>query len=289
MRKNLDDHPEWRLWLSQNIQRGSDKVGLFKILIENNFDPMESCTLIYNSIGRDITAGKTKKSQSFLRQNNSDNYDWPGPKVEAGGPLVSKILTNKLQLYILPDFLSEEECQSIVNAGNSSLRPSEVSYPGNIGEGGTTAAHIDQIYRSSQTCDLGLLDNKDIKLVDEKISKAMGLPLILSEGTQLQRYEIGQEFRKHTDYFEPGTKEYVEFCSGRGNRTWTFMIYLNDVEKGGGTHFFSLKKTISPRAGTAIAWNNLYSDGQVNSNTMHAGLPVEAGHKSIVTKWFREN
>ena len=67
------------------------------------------------------------------------------------------------------------------------------------------------------------------------------------------------------------------------------MIYLNDVEKGGGTHFFSLKKTISPRAGTAIAWNNLYSDGQVNSNTMHAGLPVEGGHKSIVTKWFREN
>jgi len=43
-----------------------------------------------------------------------------------------------------------------------------------------------------------------------------------------------------------------------------------------------------PEKGLAIAWNNLYPDGRVNHDTLHAGLPVEAGHKIILNKWFRE-
>jgi prolyl 4-hydroxylase len=38
----------------------------------------------------------------------------------------------------------------------------------------------------------------------------------------------------------------------------------------------------------AVFWNNLHSDGSSNRDTLHCGLPVEAGHKIIITKWFRE-
>ena len=35
-------------------------------------------------------------------------------------------------------------------------------------------------------------------------------------------------------------------------------------------------------------WNNLYPSGVPNPDTEHEGLPVEAGCKVIVTKWFRD-
>jgi prolyl 4-hydroxylase len=37
-----------------------------------------------------------------------------------------------------------------------------------------------------------------------------------------------------------------------------------------------------------VIWNNLRPDGTVNPDTLHAGMPVLAGHKIIITKWFRE-
>jgi prolyl 4-hydroxylase len=99
---------------------------------------------------------------------------------------------------------------------------------------------------------------------------------------------VGQEFKAHTDYFEPNTDEYVKFAGDRGNRTWTFMIYLNETKKGGGTNFVKLDKIFYPKKGAAVVWNNLCKDGIPNPNSMHAGMPVEKGEKVVITKWFRE-
>jgi prolyl 4-hydroxylase len=45
---------------------------------------------------------------------------------------------------------------------------------------------------------------------------------------------------------------------------------------------------LKPKKGTAVIWNNLGPDGAPNYNTLHAAMPVEEGHKAIVTKWFRQ-
>ncbi len=66
------------------------------------------------------------------------------------------------------------------------------------------------------------------------------------------------------------------------------MVYLNDVEAGGETRFFAIDHAFGPVKGTAVIWNNLHADGTVNPDTLHAGMPVLAGHKIIITKWFRE-
>ena len=73
-----------------------------------------------------------------------------------------------------------------------------------------------------------------------------------------------------------------------GNRTWTFMIYLNDTLQGGGTAFPNINEVFYPKRGRAVVWNNLKADGRGNPFTMHCGEPVEAGEKFIITKWFRE-
>ena len=47
-------------------------------------------------------------------------------------------------------------------------------------------------------------------------------------------------------------------------------------------------KSFKPIKGMALVWNNLNYDDMPNTNTIHQGKPVLRGHKSIITKWFRE-
>jgi prolyl 4-hydroxylase len=289
MAKALTDHPDWCLWLHENIRRGCDHVALVETLLQNDFDQASIRAVLD---GRRAFVGNELPKLPLSRPHR--DHDRPCLTRGDGPFLVSQVLTEKLQLYILPDFLTTQECQDIVAVGGDQLRASMISFPdqninNSAGENrNTSSVYVDPSFRTSQTCDLSLLDNNSVKTVDDKICGAMGIPARFSEGMQLQRYEVGQQFRQHTDYFAPATDEYAAFCAEKGNRTWTFMIYLNDVQQGGGTHFFAINQTILPRRGTAIAWNNRYPDGQVNPDTLHSGLPVEKGCKMIITKWFRE-
>jgi prolyl 4-hydroxylase len=73
-----------------------------------------------------------------------------------------------------------------------------------------------------------------------------------------------------------------------GQRTWTVMMFLNDVEAGGHTYFPNANVKITPRQGNLLAWNNLDKNGDPNPFSLHQGMPVEAGVKYIITKWYRE-
>ena len=65
------------------------------------------------------------------------------------------------------------------------------------------------------------------------------------------------------------------------------MLYLNAVEGGGETDFPRLGVRIAPEPGLLVAWNNMDRRGRPNPNLLHAGMPVSAGVKYIVTQWYR--
>ena len=65
------------------------------------------------------------------------------------------------------------------------------------------------------------------------------------------------------------------------------MAYLNPVEAGGATAFTQLGIQIEPQPGALLLWNNALPDGRPNPATLHAGTPVVAGVKYIITKWYR--
>ena len=100
-------------------------------------------------------------------------------------------------------------------------------------------------FRTSETCDLDWRDPL-VGEVDRKISSLLGLPLDSSEPIQGQRYAPGQEFKPHTDTFEPGGYDFYLHTAERGQRTWTAMIYLNQPEDGGATRFKTIGKTVQP-------------------------------------------
>ena len=196
---------------------------------------------------------------------------------EVDGERIVSLCDGDVQLYTLPKFLDAAQCASLIDTIRAHAHPSRV-------DGYSRESEM----RSSSTCALGVRDHPGVAELDEMISRVLGLSLGWSEINQGQWYEPGQQYRPHPDYFPPGTPEFDRFARTRGQRTWTFMIYLNEPERGGGTHFTRIDRTLMPERGRAVCWNNLLPNGQPNPRTLHAGLPVEAGSKFIITKWFRD-
>lgn len=192
-------------------------------------------------------------------------------------PDIQKVPVAKAQLYTWKNFLVPEVCDAVVALIDQRLRDSTTAVP-----------FTDPKVRTSRTSDLGQLGHDLIMQLDELMAEAIGIHWSYSDVTQGQRYDLDQEYKAHYDYFIPGTREHQVFCQFLGQRTWTFMIYLNDVEEGGGTRFRRLEKTIMPEKGKAVIWNNLNPDGSVNPHTIHHGMKVRKGSKYIITKWFRE-
>jgi prolyl 4-hydroxylase len=187
-----------------------------------------------------------------------------------------RVPSRQLELLIRRRLLAPEECAAIVERIDAHRRPSTIA--DDIGEAG---------YRTSETCDLDPADPV-VAAIDARICAWMGLDPAHGEPIQGQRYAVGQEFRWHTDYFEPDGLDYERYCGIWGNRTWTAMIYLNEPAAGGATRFKVIDKTVQPETGKLLAWNNRLPDGRVNPATLHAGMKVRAGVKYIITKWFRE-
>jgi prolyl 4-hydroxylase len=185
--------------------------------------------------------------------------------------------TRELELFVVRDFLEPETCAALMERIDERRRPSEIADDVGIAN-----------FRTSETCDLDWHDPV-VGGVDEKIAALLGLSLDASEPIQGQRYAPGQEFKAHTDTFEPGGYDFYLHTAERGQRTWTAMIYLNQPEDGGATRFKTIGKTIQPERGKLLAWNNLLPDGRPNPATLHQGMKVRRGTKYILTKWFRQS
>ena len=271
LKKNIHEFPEWLNWLHFNLQRQCNPKELSEILIENHFSEASINEVLH------ATCSQSKDIQSQPDPIDYLKLSKPYFSQNPYSPDVQQVKTEKLQLYLIYDFLSAHECSVLIELSKRMLVPSTLTIPS-----------TDKYFRTSQTANLRHGDDPIISIIDNKISHCLGIGEKYAEVTQIQCYEVGQQFKKHTDFFEPNTNEYRQFASERGNRTWTFMIYLNSVEQGGETTFPAIEYTIKPEQGLAVIWNNLYPNGNVNHDSLHSGLPVMAGKKFVITKWYRE-
>jgi prolyl 4-hydroxylase len=189
---------------------------------------------------------------------------------------VQRVPSPKLELFIRKGFLEPPLCAALIERIDAERRPSTLA-----------DANGDRYFRTSETCDLDAADAV-VAALDAKLRLLSGIDGAYGEPAQGQRYAQGQEFKPHTDYFDPAGGDFEQYTRVAGQRTWTFMVYLNDVKAGGATRFKAIDKLIQPEAGKLLAWNNRLTDGSVNPATLHHGMKVRQGAKYVITKWYRE-
>lgn len=192
-------------------------------------------------------------------------------------PDVQKVPTPKLDLFRMRAFASDEECAALIDMIERRRRPSTLS----------DDTSGDAAFRTSETCDMDEADPV-VARINLRFCEILGIDAALGEPLQGQRYLVGQEFKAHTDYFDPRGMDLKSTRSVMGQRTWTAMVYLNTPEAGGATRFKAIGKTIQPVAGMMLAWNNRRADGSVNPSTLHHAMKIRAGRKYVLTKWFCE-
>jgi prolyl 4-hydroxylase len=182
----------------------------------------------------------------------------------------------RIEMFTLPGFLSRELCDGLIDLIDRNRRPSTIADPNG-----------DHYFRTSETCDLDPALPEVVEL-ERLLFELNGIDPAHGEPIQGQRYEVGQEFKPHTDYFEPSGADFHRYCSVAGQRTWTFMAYLNTVDAGGATRFKVIGKTFQPEQGRLVCWNNRRPDLSLNAATLHHAMPVRKGLKYVITKWYRE-
>ena len=181
-----------------------------------------------------------------------------------------------LDLYVVQQFLTQEECDGLVALIEADNHPSTL-YAGTEQNG----------FRTSFSCNLESM-NPLVQRIERRICGLTGIDPRHGETLQGQRYKPGQQFKPHHDFFHTSQSYWETERNQGGQRTWTGMIYLNEPEGGGETNFPKVGLCVQPRTAMLVLWNNMTDVGAPQLLTLHEGCPVTAGTKYIVTKWFRE-
>ena len=191
-------------------------------------------------------------------------------------PQMQRVPSDKAEVFQLREFVSREACTDLIALIEQDRRPSTLADEGD-----------DRYFRTSETCDLSA-NEPAVRALEEALFALNGIDPVHGEPLQGQRYDVGQEFKPHCDYFNRDGQDWEKYCGVAGQRTWTFMVYLNYVEAGGATRFKALNKMFQPEPGKLLCWNNWRTDRRENPNTLHHGMKLRKGVKYVLTKWYRE-
>jgi prolyl 4-hydroxylase len=194
--------------------------------------------------GETTTTTKTTTT-TLLGPFHRINHRYPG----------LRLLHRDPDIYEVEDFLSHDECDRVVAKAIPRLAPCVVASEVVAAPAGggatmttttTTTTTIRPSYRTSTDANL---PQREAPTVMSKLVDLVGCDADRFEILQVLRYEMGQEFRPHTDGYAGPTTSSGFFDS---NRLVTVFCYLNDVERGGTTYFPDVDLKIRPRKGVAV-------------------------------------
>ena len=174
--------------------------------------------------------------------------------------------------------LTPEECEHIIRIAEPRFTRSPV-------RGSVTRV------RTSSTAMLGGTGDAVVSAVRRRISRFSGYAEGLLEPLQVVKYQQGQKYEGHHDFFDVCDLEDKRY---NGRRQVTFLIYLKGMppgESGGGTAFPELKLEVAPEQGSAIVFNDCLDNGDEDQRSLHAGLPPANPDtvKYAINGWIRSS
>jgi prolyl 4-hydroxylase len=182
---------------------------------------------------------------------------------------------------VLEAFIPREICTWIIGRAASRLQRTRVNDPRD-----GASRTLDN--RSNSGAGFSILDTDVIlEIVNARIAAAVGVPANRQEPSNVLHYAAGEEYRPHFDFINPAP-EFERELTTLGQRTTTFLIYLNDDFEGGETDFPRLKWRFKGAAGDALLFWNVNDEGKPEPLTLHAGLAPTIGEKWLFSKWIRD-
>jgi len=171
-------------------------------------------------------------------------------------------------ILILENVLSSSECEALIDLAKDRMQRAKIG-----------KSHVLSDIRTSSSMFFEESENELIHKIETRVSNLMNIPISHAEPLQILHYNVGDQYQSHFDYF---TSSNVV-----NNRISTLVMYLNDVEEGGETHFPSLHFSVTPKKGSAVYFEYFYNDYHLNELTLHGGNPVAVGEKWVATQWMR--
>merc|ERR1711871_426884 len=196
-----------------------------------------------------------------------------------------------------------------------------------MGEGRLQRSHVGigkETFHNQRTSKTAWYTNSEMSLkIQRRAFDLVRIPYMRNQADAIQviRYEEGQLYLLHTDYFAVGYDTLDSSKPDGTNRIVTIFMYLSDVEGGGHTvfphskdhevlpdtdtqesvlrekehevnkqmHACDLKSAlkIKPKKGRAVLFYNQLPDGSLDHNSEHGGCPVASGRKWAANVWIR--
>ena len=126
----------------------------------------------------------------------------------------------------------------------------------------------------------------------KRVSNLVGIPVRHAESLQVVHYGETQEYKPHFDAYDMTTEKGRQRTAKGGQRLVTALMYLNEVEDGGGTIFPKLELEVEARPGRMVIFHNVgdheLEDLTRHRHSLHGGSPVWGGQKWACNLWFRQ-
>lgn len=184
------------------------------------------------------------------------------------------------RVAVIDRFFSADECRLLIASAQPHLHASQTADPV------TGVPYTLPVRTSSEASFDPVMENSALRMAQLRMTHAAGFDLPNAEQLTVLRYAPGQQYRPHRDYLPSGTLQMDR--PHAGNRARTTIVYLNAVDAGGATEFPVPGVRVEPFPGRAVVFDNMFADGSLDPDSLHAGTPVERGEKWLATLWIRQ-
>lgn len=254
----------------------------------------------------DDDASSSSSMTTFATTTTTSGEEAPRTSTSGGGGDEDDVERSKVvetlswspRVFLLKNFLSDEECEHLIELGEKKLERS------------TVVNSDESVAVSTARTSFGTFVTRrlteTLQRVEDRVAKYSGIPWEHQEQLQLLRYRDGQEYVAHHDGI---------ISENGGKRIATVLMFLREPTSGGETSFpqgtplpetkaaFLANKdklsecgwndgngfSVIPKKGEAVLFFSFHINGTNDPFANHASCPTLGGTKYTATKWIHEN
>ena len=254
----------------------------------------------------DDDASSSSSMTTFATTTSTSGEEAPRTSTSGGGGDEDDVERSKVvetlswspRVFLLKNFLSDEECEHLIELGEKKLERSTVVNSDESGAVSTARTSFGTFVTRRLT--------ETLQRVEDRVAKYSGIPWEHQEQLQLLRYRDGQEYVAHHDGI---------ISENGGKRIATVLMFLREPTSGGETSFpqgtplpetkaaFLANKdklsecgwndgngfSVIPKKGEAVLFFSFHINGTNDPFANHASCPTLGGTKYTATKWIHEN